>query len=182
MDSITLALAKKYTDKQIEKAEMSDIQDTRFNSIVMVDEITGHAYVVTMRNGTLTSMSKCVRIEVTTLPNKTVYMEGDGIDLTGIVITAFCEDGSTFVVDNYTHSAGEIINDTICEIAYVAYGEEYTTSIEFTIVPFDPAVALMDFDYVAEPDGTYTITGWKSTFNGQSSTEIIIPNNRYINV
>ena len=35
---------------------------------------------------------------------------------------------------------------------------------------------LIDFNYEENEDGTYTLTSWKGTFNGESSTEIRIPN------
>ena len=34
---------------------------------------------------------------------------------------------------------------------------------------------LIDFGYNDNGDGTYTITEWKQTYNGVSSTELIIP-------
>ena len=41
---------------------------------------------------------------------------------------------------------------------------------------------LKDFEYVAEDDGTYTLTGWKQTLNGQPSTECVIPDIHLINL
>ena len=35
---------------------------------------------------------------------------------------------------------------------------------------------LIDFNYEENEDGTYTLTSWKGTFNGEPSTEIRIPN------
>ena len=34
---------------------------------------------------------------------------------------------------------------------------------------------LVDFNYTDNGNDTYTITSWKGTFNGVSSTELIIP-------
>lgn len=45
---------------------------------------------------------------------------------------------------------------------------------------FDPTTDLVDFEYADNDDGTYTITSWKGTCNGQPSTEMIIPNNSAI--
>jgi hypothetical protein len=39
---------------------------------------------------------------------------------------------------------------------------------------------LIDFTYVIEPNGTYLLTGWKGTYNGEPSTKIVIPDNPYI--
>ena len=38
------------------------------------------------------------------------------------------------------------------------------------------AKVLVDFEYVVNEDGTHTLTGWKGTLNGESSTELVIPN------
>ena len=43
----------------------------------------------------------------------------------------------------------------------------------------DPFI-LIDFEYTANNDGTYTLTGWKETLNGEPSNEMIIPNNNKI--
>ena len=42
--------------------------------------------------------------------------------------------------------------------------------------PFDPAI-LQDFEYTNNKNGTYTLTGWKGTYTGVTSTECIIPDN-----
>ena len=39
---------------------------------------------------------------------------------------------------------------------------------------------LIDFKYTDHGDGTYTITDWKQTYNGQSSTKCVIPNYNWI--
>ena len=44
--------------------------------------------------------------------------------------------------------------------------------IEFAI---NLAILLVDFEYVKNDDGTATLTGWKGTLNGVTSTELVIP-------
>lgn len=39
---------------------------------------------------------------------------------------------------------------------------------------------LVDFNYTANDNGTYTITGWKGTTNGVPSTELILPDSNRI--
>lgn len=46
----------------------------------------------------------------------------------------------------------------------------------------NPEVLLIDFDYVDNGDGTYTLIDWKQTYNGESSTECIIPNYDWIKI
>ena len=41
---------------------------------------------------------------------------------------------------------------------------------------FSAEDTLIDFDYTDNGDGTYTITGWRGTYLGAPSTEMIIPN------
>lgn len=36
---------------------------------------------------------------------------------------------------------------------------------------------LKDFEYIDNPDGTYTITDWRETYDGVSSTKLILPDN-----
>lgn len=40
---------------------------------------------------------------------------------------------------------------------------------------FNAAEILIDFNYVDNGDGTYTLTGWKGTLNGMLSTELVVP-------
>lgn len=37
------------------------------------------------------------------------------------------------------------------------------------------AALLVDFEYTNNDNGTATITGWKGTYNGEPSTELVIP-------
>lgn len=46
----------------------------------------------------------------------------------------------------------------------------------------DHVVLLKDFTYTENEDGTYTITDWKGTLNGEASTECIIPEHELIKV
>ena len=42
------------------------------------------------------------------------------------------------------------------------------------------ATLLKDFEYTKNEDGTYTLTAWLGTFEGEPSTEIIVPDNEKI--
>jgi hypothetical protein len=62
-------------------------------------------------------------------------------------------------------------------------GEElFDTTLDLTVKDFDPVAILVDFDYTDNGDGTYIITDWKQTLNGESSTELVIPNNTHIRI
>ena len=127
-----------------------------------------------MRNGILTSSLVIKNIKVTTLPNKTIYYEGEEFDPEGMVVTATYPDGSTNIVENYTYY---FESNTTAIIVYTEAGVSYTDRITIQINPFDPEVVLVDFVYTNNGNETYTITDWKGTTNGTPGTEIIVPNN-----
>lgn len=45
---------------------------------------------------------------------------------------------------------------------------------------FNPETDLKDFEYESDGSGSYTLTGWKGTLNGEPSEEMIIPDNKKI--
>lgn len=77
---------------------------------------------------------------------------------------------------------------------YSTNGCYYNTSYNIYIYPvvnvaaarlindFDPEVDLIDFEYTEEDDGTYTLTAWKETYNGEPSVDCVIPNSKLINL
>ena len=77
------------------------------------------------------------------------------------VISTVSSDGSTvevseFVVDEtYVNT---YLTEDVTEIG-ISYtdesGEIYTTTVPITVIPFDPSVALVDFEYTANDNGTY---------------------------
>ena len=109
------------------------------------------------------------------MPSKTEYYAGDSFDPNGMVITATAEDGTTKEIADYTYSTEAITEDqTSVEITYAEAGTTHTANVPITVKPFTDV--LVDFEYTDNGDGTYTITGWKGTYNGEPSTEMIIPN------
>ena len=151
------------------------------NCIVLRDETSGYEYIVNMQNGNLASSCKLANIQVTTAPTKTDYIDGELFDKTGMIITATYYDGTTKVIDNYTHDKYVLSGKDII-IRYEEYGIVYATTISasnFTIVPFDPAIHLIDFNYSQLSDNFY-LSSWKHTLNGEPSTEMIIPNHPQI--
>lgn len=171
-----------------QKADKSDLEklNTPKDYIILVDQITDFKYRVAIRNGSLVSYIYVEGITVTQMPDKTIYTAGEYLDLTGLVISNLLSDGTTgdelseYVIDEtYLHA---YLTEDISEIvvSYVDGEETYTTAVPVTVNPFDPATVLVDFEYIANDDGTYTITDWKGTLNGETSTEMIIPNNGLI--
>ena len=151
------------------------------NGIVLVDQINGHTYLVSMRDGELVSSIGTQYIEITTLPTKTSYVDGDIFDPTGMVVTAIGYDGTSKEITSFTYpETGLVEGTTSINISYIEGGIKHTESVAITVGAFDPAVVLVDFYYTDNSDGTYILTGWKQTYNGESSTELIIPNNTHI--
>ena len=146
------------------------------NYIILVDQVNGYDYAVQMVNGNLVSFCRCLSIDVTVPPNKRGYMEGEDIDTTGMVVSAVCPDGSTRQIENYTYSPLVMTAETEqLDIQYVECGVVYTTST--TIGLKGIADVLVDFEYTPNGDGTYTLTSWSGTLNGEPSTELIVPDN-----
>lgn len=173
------------TEQKADKSELEKL-NTPKNYIILIDQVNGFKYRIAMRDGVLVSYVHIEGITVTSAPAKTTYMAGEYFNSTGLVISTVSSDGSTvevseFVVDEtYVNT---YLTEDVTEIG-ISYtdesGEVYTTVVPITVTPFDPAVVLVDFEYTANDNGTYTITGWKETLNGESSTEMIIPNNGLI--
>jgi len=149
--------------------------------INLVDQENGYTYAVCMRNGTLVTYCQIEKIEVTTMPNKTEYMVGEIFDPTGIVITATTYDGVSKEVTNFEYDTTPITDSTsYVKVTYTEGGMSHAVEVPVAVIPFDPEIVLVDFDYTDNGNGTYTITGWKETYSGQPSTELIIPNNSLV--
>lgn len=148
--------------------------------IVLSDSNSGFNYAISVSNGNLVASQiyELDYIKIITMPNKLDYIEGEPIDLTGLSLNVVYKNGDEKSVTNYDINvdyASSSIN-----IIYKEYGISVGVEIQINVTPFDPSVVLVDFDYTSNSDGTYTITGWKGTYNGVSSTELIIPDNSLI--
>lgn len=148
------------------------------NGIALIDQINSYTYIIAMRDGNLVSRCAVKSIEVTAMPIKLKYVAGEYFDPTGMVVTATTYDGVTSEIANYDCRPNYLNEgDTYVEITYIEAGMVHVTTVSITVIPFDATLVLVDFEYTDNGDGTYTITGWRGTYNGEPSTEIIIPNN-----
>ena len=147
----------------------------------LIDSVNGYNYIIEMKNGNLVSRCGVSSIEVTTMPDEIEYYAGEYFDPTGMVVTATCEDGSVIEITNYTCSDNQfVIGANTIIISYIEAGNTYTTTITVNAIEFDAATVLVDFNYIDNGDGTYTITAWKGTKNGVASTEMIVPDSSNI--
>lgn len=71
-------------------------------------------------------------IAVTVLPEKTVYKEGEALDLSGMVVTAYYNNGANGAVEDYQISGYDTTPGT--KNVIVSYGG-YTASLTVTVLP-----------------------------------------------
>lgn len=150
-------------------------------NITLIDKVNGFTYVVCMRNGELASYCTTESIILVQNPDKTEYLVGEYFDPTGMIIVATAQDGTTREITNYTYSTEALTNDTnFVAISYIENNIAYTVSVPITIKSIEDA--LIDFEYTNNGDGTYTITEWKGTYNGETSAEMIVPDYECIKI
>jgi hypothetical protein len=126
-----------------------------------------------MHNGKLSSVSKGMSIGIMTPPSKLTYFKDETFRFEGIKVILYRQDGSTEDVTDRVYA--DPVSDSIVPIYYSEYGVTYQADIEIEFAEFDPEIHLIDFEYEENPDGTYTIVGWKETLHGEPSTIMEIP-------
>lgn len=75
------------------------------------------------------SENKVTKIEVTTPPTKTTYVEGQDFDKTGMVVVATYEDGTTKEITSYTVVDGVKLTEDKTSVTIRFEGQETTQSI-----------------------------------------------------
>ena len=109
-----------------------DIGDT----VITITYTRGDGIVkTTTQNITVSPVSPLDRIEITTPPTKVEYVEGADFDLSGMVVTAFYEDGSSRTVTNYTVNpeCNLSVTNTYVTISYTEDGITKTTTQPITV-------------------------------------------------
>ena len=106
---------------------------------------------------------------------------GEPIDLSNLVVMATYEDGTVAEITEYTVSQSMVDDETIAvTITCVGTSNSYDVAVYQRFDQTTLSNLFIDFVYTDNGNGTYTITDWKGTLNGQPSTEIVVPNNRQI--
>ena len=173
-------------DKDLVTKKYFDENSTNVaDGFIMNDQVNGNKYLIQMKGGVLTSILLPTSISVDTSSLQGVtFMEGDAIDPETLTFMANYPDGTSSQItdtENLSYTPSELTTDvTQISFVYTIGGLKLTYDMPITVTAFDPAVKLQDFEYTANDDGTYTLTGWKETHNGVASTELIIPNNKKI--
>lgn len=147
------------------------------NHVVIADENNGYNYIVAMRDGNLVSYVETDYISITTQPTKTTYANKETFDPAGMVVIATAKDGSTREITNYKYDLVTLENGNDFLIRLEEGSKVLTARVNnLTVHDF----SLEDFEYIANEDGTYELTAWKGTYNGEPSTRIVIPNSELI--
>ena len=127
-----------------------------------------------------------MRIEVTTSPTTVEYTEGDSLDLTGLVVTAKFDDGSTKDVTSqctFSPSDGTVLatTDEVINISYTYKGVTRNTAqiivVESAVVPYLSFIGNQDFTLKTYNtsknwDGTLEYSTNGSTWNTWDGKEI----------
>ena len=171
-------VTKSYVEEFATKA--NGIKDV----IALKDQVTGENYFLQIRNGVLVTSLMPAGIQLKTSPTKTTYYEGDCFEISDIELELVNTDGTTSLIEDVdnisTVQECMTLDMTFVTIKYNYNGFDFTVDIPITVNEFDPAVVLIDFYYTDNGNGTYTITDWKGTKDGVSSTELVVPNNNKI--
>lgn len=147
-------------------------------SFCIKDTITGYTYAISIEEGRLVTQLAMTSLKVTKLPDKIDYIEGESLNIDGMIVTAFFDDGSSVEIPNSDEWNNIIVNDSKIVLNYRDHDTILSTVLEVNIIDWE--IALIDFDYTVQDDGTYLITGWKGTLNGEPSTKMVVPDSNLI--
>ena len=159
------------------------ISDTIYDGIRLRDSVTSDVYTLKIENGVL--VTSLVPSEISVDIESLTFEDGEVVDKSIFEnkVSLLYPNGDSESADiNDINISPETVSKDHPEINVncTVDGKVFTKSIAITVTDFDPAIRLIDFEYTDNGNGTYTITGWKGTKNGEASTEMVIPNNSKI--
>lgn len=106
---------------------------------------------------------------------------GESIDTSNLVVMATYEDGAVVEITEYEVSQYMVDDETIeVTITCAGMSNSYDVAVFRRFNQNELSDLFVDFYYTDNGNGTYTITDWKGTLNGQPSTKIVVPNSRQI--
>lgn len=164
------------------------INNNVFDRMVIKDINTSYKYYLKIQDGVLTTEAFPIGFSVNIENIKTTFYEGNYINTDNLDISLVYPNGSKEKITDWSNVQFSRYldrpltkQDDKLTLTYVFDNKGlFDTTLDLTIVDFDPAVVLVDFNYTDNGDGTYSLNSWKGTLNGENSTEIIIPNNSKI--
>ena len=137
------------TTVQVSYTENGVTRNTSFNVTVNIPTLTG--------------------ISVTNLPTKTIYITGETLNLSGLVINAFYNNGSSKPVTTYTTTPvnGLVLSNAGTTIVQVSYAENgVTMTANFNVNVTVNAVTLTDISVTNVPTKTTYFVGEALNLNG----------------
>lgn len=150
-----------------------------FSRLIFQDINTNNYYQVYIKDGQITTHQiDCLGIVIDTPPLQTSYFEGDLFNPEGMIVKRINLDESLTEITNYTHDE-YVVTPFIISYTDNA-GITHTATLELNIQEWTPEAALQDFDYTDNGDGTYTLTDWNETNQGQKSTVVNVPDETYV--
>ena len=167
------------TDEKNKLNNLDTIINAPKDFIIFKDRSTGILYYGGMDNGNWVTWCDVDHIEVAPAIDNMIYIEGMKLSKEDFIVTAFYIDGSSRHITEYDLIVDEILtlDSTNAEVVFTFNGKSYSDNITFTVVELDPEIKnmLIDFQYDINRNNTYTLTDWYQTYNGNLSTELIIP-------
>lgn len=100
-------------------------------------------------------------IRVITKPTKSAYAQGESLDLTGTVVRAYYDDGSSEVVTSdcvFSPADGTVLDtvgDQTVSVSYTDNGKTATTSFDISVI----ALALTGISVTTDPNNTKYVPG-----------------------
>ena len=148
--------------------------------LTLCDINTGYKHYVFIEDGYVNSTIAITGIKVLSNPTKLDYTDSDVFDPSGMIVASVLPNGKEIVITNdVTYDKFVTLGSTNHIITYTEVdGTVHTT--EVPIITRSLEVALDDFIYTTNDDGTYTIDGWKETLNGEPSTKCLVPNSELV--
>ena len=148
------------------------------NNIILKDIVTGFEFKLYIEDGEI-KQEPLDKVEL--VLEKTEFMEGEpikpaanmkmkSINIDGEeTLSAIENPDEVIIMGENTVS----LEDTEVQVMF----REQIYTFPITVTKFDPATVLIDFTYLDNRDGTYLLRAWKRTYNGVSSSSLIIPDN-----
>jgi hypothetical protein len=107
-------------------------------------------------------------ISVITRPAKTSYVLGDNLDLSGIVVKAYYEDGSARDVESdcvFSPADGSVLDtvgDQVVSVSFTDNGKTVTTSFDVSVIVLE----LTGISVTTDPNNTEYVSGGTLNFSG----------------
>lgn len=170
---IAMNAIKDYADEAVENSVL--------RGFLLKDQSTGRIYGLQAYDGAVDIHLIANSISYRQDTTIEIFEEG-GIDFQQITVYKTLDDGSETVILDIDNLSTVSVSGNTATIMYVDCGKRLYTTVPVTVKQFNAATDLIDFDYTANSDGTYTITGWKGTYKGQTSTKIVVPNSPKVKI